>query len=68
MHATTLRVSDPHESRTATLLAIYRAGGLRALYAGMMPTIIRAAPSNAAIFVTYEWAAKHLSPSLALED
>ena len=53
---------------TATLLAIYRAGGLRALYAGMMPTIIRAAPSNAAIFVTYEWAAKHLSPSLALED
>jgi hypothetical protein len=53
---------------SATLFSIYRAGGLRALYAGMMPTIIRAAPSNAAIFVTYEWAAKHLSPALALEE
>ncbi len=60
------RVAPP--SFTATLLAIYRAGGLRALYAGMTPTIIRAAPSNAAIFVTYEWAAKHLSPPLGLEE
>jgi hypothetical protein len=53
---------------TATFLDIYRAGGLRALYAGMTPTIIRAAPSNAAIFVTYEWAAKLLAPPLALDD
>ena len=49
-----------------TLAAIYRVGGLRALYAGMMPTIIRAAPSNAVIFVAYEWASKWLAAPLGL--
>ena len=45
-------------SQTAS--AIYGAGGVRALYAGIAPTLLRAAPSNAAIFLVYEWAAQRL--------
>ena len=33
---------------------MYRRGGLAGLYSGFFPTIIRAAPSNAAIFFVYE--------------
>ena len=29
--------------------------GLRGLYAGVTPTILRAAPGNAAVFAAYEW-------------
>jgi hypothetical protein len=43
-----------HLSFSATFAAIYRAGGLRALYAGATPTMLRAAPSNAALFYVYE--------------
>lgn len=45
-----------------TLRYIYRTGGIRGLYAGFIPTLLRAAPSNAAIFVGYEWAAAQLKP------
>jgi hypothetical protein len=41
-------------SFSATLAAIFRAGGLRALYSGATPTMLRAAPSNAALFFVYE--------------
>ena len=37
------------------LQMIYREGGRRALYAGLTPTLIRAAPANAAQWLTYEW-------------
>jgi hypothetical protein len=47
-----------------TARRIYAAGGVRALYAGATPTMLRAAPSNAAIFLVYEWALKHLSVEL----
>jgi hypothetical protein len=50
-----------------TLSAIYRAGGLRALYAGILPTVIRAAPSNAVIFWAYEESAKVINEGLQLE-
>lgn len=40
----------------ATLSQIYRAGGLRGLYAGLLPTLVRAAPANAAVFFVYEHA------------
>jgi hypothetical protein len=33
---------------------VYKSAGVRGLYAGFLPTILRAAPSNAAIFVVYE--------------
>ena len=41
-----------------TFASIYRAGGMRALYAGITPTLLRAAPSNAIIFLVYEEAIK----------
>ena len=42
------------------LMQMYRRGGIRGLYSGFVPTIIRAAPSNAAIFFVYEWSAKRM--------
>lgn len=41
---------------SATLRAIHAAGGVRALYAGMAPTLLRAFPTNAAVFLLYEQA------------
>lgn len=34
---------------------IYKAGGLRALYAGALPTVLRAIPGNIAVFMCYEY-------------
>ncbi len=39
-----------------TFSHIYAAGGVRALYAGLFPTLMRAAPANAAVFYVYEQA------------
>lgn len=36
------------------LVALYREGGYRRLYAGLVPTLIRAAPANAAQWLTWE--------------
>ena len=38
----------------ATLALIYRTGGIRGLYSGLLPTLVRAAPANAAVFYVYE--------------
>jgi hypothetical protein len=45
---------------TDVLMAMYARGGLRGLYMGFLPTIVRAAPSNAAIFYVYEASAKQM--------
>ncbi len=58
---------DSQGSFMTTLASVYRAGGLRALYAGITPTIIRAAPSNAVIFLVYEECSKILNKTMALE-
>ena len=50
--------SPSHASFVRTLAALYRAGGARSLYAGITPTLLRAAPSNAVIFLVYEEAIK----------
>lgn len=39
---------------------VYRTAGMRGLYAGFIPTVIRAAPSNSVIFVAYEWTSAEL--------
>jgi hypothetical protein len=39
---------------SGTLAQIYSARGIRGLYAGLLPTLLRAAPSNAAVFLVYE--------------
>lgn len=40
--------------------SIFARGGLRGLYAGLVPTLLRAAPANAAVFLAYEWTASHV--------
>ena len=60
----TAAAGAPSPAFLATARSIFRAGGVRALYAGATPTMLRAAPSNAAIFLVYEWALKHLSVEL----
>jgi hypothetical protein len=42
-------------------MQVYRHGGMRGLYAGLLPTLLRAAPSNAVIFLGYEWTAQLLN-------
>lgn len=37
-----------------TFASIYRSAGLRGLYAGLGPTLLRAIPSNAAVFYVYD--------------
>lgn len=49
-----------HPTFLGTGRMIYAAAGMRGLYAGFVPTLLRAAPSNAAIFVGYEWASARL--------
>jgi Mitochondrial carrier protein len=62
--------SSPHvdsKSFSETFMKIYRAQGIRGLYAGLTPTMIRAAPSNAAIFLVYEWSIKHIKEILEVD-
>jgi solute carrier family 25 carnitine/acylcarnitine transporter 20/29 len=42
----------------STLRGIYSKTGLRGLYAGVTPTMVRAVPSNAVIFLVYEYASR----------
>jgi mitochondrial ornithine carrier protein len=58
----------PQPSFSGTLMQLYRTVGLRGLYAGMLPTFLRAAPSNAVIFLGYEWAARWLGDALGIKD
>lgn len=51
----------------ATFMAIYRAGGLPALYAGVTPTMLRAVPSNGVIFLVYEYCARVLQEASPYE-
>lgn len=45
--------------------SIYRAEGVRGLYRGLSPTLLRAAPANAAIFLTYEMMSRALTNAQA---
>ena len=46
---------EPYPSFVATARAMYRAQGLRGLYAGCGITVARAVPSSAMIFMIYDW-------------
>ena len=41
--------------------------GVRALYRGITPALIRTFPANAALFTAYEWTKRTLSQTLSLE-
>ncbi|KAM4620370.1 mitochondrial ornithine transporter 1-like [Polymixia lowei] len=45
---------------TSTLLQIVRTEGVPALYRGLTPTVLRAFPSNGALFLAYEWTRRFL--------
>ncbi len=53
---------------SGTLGQLYRTVGIRGLYAGMLPTFLRAAPSNAVIFLGYEWSARLMGDALGIKD
>ena len=41
-----------------TLKTIYKTEGVRALYKGLLPTVIRTIPATACLFLTYEYSRK----------
>ncbi|XP_070553131.1 mitochondrial ornithine transporter 1-like [Ptychodera flava] len=43
-----------------TLLKIYRTEGMRALYSGLGPCVLRSFPSNGALLLAFEWTRKEL--------
>ncbi|XP_077983850.1 mitochondrial ornithine transporter 1-like [Glandiceps talaboti] len=43
-----------------TLKNIYRTEGIRALYSGLGPCVLRSFPANGALFVAFEWSRKYL--------
>ena len=51
---TRLQTNDTHTFRTATA-SIAAEGGIRAFYRGAGITVARAMPSNAIVFVVYNW-------------
>lgn len=55
-------------SFTRTASYIYRTRGLPGLYAGLTPTLIRAAPSNAVIFLVYEWSSQAIGRWMEIDD
>ena len=60
--ATRMRVNPQYSTHSVrgVFQAVYREGGVRALYKGCGITIVRAIPAHALLFVTYEWSRKHL--------
>ncbi|XP_077984222.1 mitochondrial ornithine transporter 1-like [Glandiceps talaboti] len=42
------------------LINIYRTEGIRALYSGLGPCVLRSFPANGALFVAFEWSRKYL--------
>jgi hypothetical protein len=51
-----------------TFLQLYRSVGIRGLYVGLTPTCVRAAPSNAVIFLGYEFSSRIIGSWMGLEE
>ena len=45
-----------------TFRRIYRAQGIAGLYAGVIPSMLRAAPAHSALFLCYEFVSNALRP------
>lgn len=58
--STEVAVGGTRPSFFSTFRTVYRQVGLRGLYTGILPTLARAAPSNAAVFLLYEWSHKFM--------
>ena len=59
--------SSATASFSSTFWQLYRSVGIRGLYVGLSPTCVRAAPSNAIIFLGYEWSHRLLGRALGIE-
>uniref|UniRef100_A0A674CJ77 Mitochondrial ornithine transporter 1-like n=1 Tax=Salmo trutta TaxID=8032 RepID=A0A674CJ77_SALTR len=55
-----LSMSGKQAGFIRTLLCIMRTEGVPALYCGLTPTVLRAFPSNGALFLAYEWTRRTL--------
>uniref|UniRef100_A0A4W5NNX7 Mitochondrial ornithine transporter 1 n=1 Tax=Hucho hucho TaxID=62062 RepID=A0A4W5NNX7_9TELE len=55
-----LSMSGKQAGFIRTLLCIIRTEGVPALYCGLTPTVLRAFPSNGALFLAYEWTRRTL--------
>ncbi|XP_064836980.1 mitochondrial ornithine transporter 1-like [Oncorhynchus masou masou] len=55
-----LSMSGKQAGFIRTLLCITRTEGVPALYCGLTPTVLRAFPSNGALFLAYEWTRRTL--------
>ncbi|XP_062309052.1 mitochondrial ornithine transporter 1-like [Osmerus eperlanus] len=55
-----LSVSGPQPGFLRTMATILRTEGVCALYCGLTPTVLRAFPSNGALFLAYEWTRRAL--------
>jgi len=42
--------------------------GIRALYNGLLPMVIRTYPANGALFVAYEWTRKNFGAAIGVRD
>ena len=51
---TVLQSSENKGSFSGTFMRLLREGGIRKLYRGLTPTLMRALPANAAVFYVYE--------------
>ena len=56
-----IQVETQHQSMSSVLALIIRTEGIRGLYKGLTPTLLRAFPSTAALFVTYEYTKEMLT-------
>jgi solute carrier family 25 carnitine/acylcarnitine transporter 20/29 len=54
----------PRPTLRATAAAVYAEGGLRAFWRGLAPALLRAVPTNAATFLTFDVAMGLLNPPL----
>lgn len=55
-----IQVTSSRISFTETLFCIVRNEGVRPLYSGLLPTLIRTFPSTGALFVMYEYSKRYL--------
>ncbi|KAM4663431.1 mitochondrial ornithine transporter 1-like [Discoglossus pictus] len=60
-----LSLAPRPEGFMLSLFKILRTEGVSSLYCGLMPTVIRAFPSNAALFLAYEMTKRALSAPIA---
>mmetsp|Transcript_24636 Transcript_24636/g.85700 ORF Transcript_24636/g.85700 Transcript_24636/m.85700 type:complete len:315 (-) Transcript_24636:99-1043(-) len=59
-----MQTGGPGSTLAGTFRRVYRAEGVRGLYRGIGPTLLRAAPANAAIFLFYELTARMLNATV----